>query len=510
MAEYKLNKTNIYQDKKLHLVYPITFFWGVVVVSILGFVWYEATLYDTRNRYFLLPWCFLTGIAIAVPNLYLLYNKKFNAFNPLVFAAWTYFFPAFVVGGLVLASGFSEPYYLTFVQDERTDLPLTLVYVILGYLGLAVGYFIPFGRILGKKIGDYLPEWNWQPNQVTLPALLLLAIGFFNTGLAFIYGILGFQRVDEIGAYDGLLFLTTFWGVEASFILWLVIFRAKTLNANHYIMIGILIISALVKSAFQGNRGSLIFFFILITCAFVFSERKIHLRHKLYGGILVSLALIVGMIYGSTFRTIKQTEEQKNIDVYAGSIVETFEKVSDQDMSDTVGKGFSALAERIESVSPLAVVVSNYEILKPYEESYGLDNNIWKDSITFFIPRIIWNDKPVASEARTYGDLYFDYGETSFVITPMGDLLRNFGPIGVPLGMILLGFLIRAIYASLIENRGFSFWRITLFYMLLTNLSYEGFYGSIVPYLMKVGFISVVGIVFMWFFIRNSKSAARV
>ncbi len=510
MAEYKLNNTNIYQDKKVRLVYPIAFFWGVVVVSILGFVWYEATLYDTRSRYFLLPWCFLTGIVIAIPNLYLLYNKKFNLFNPLVFAAWTYFFPAFAVGGLVLAAGFSEPYYLTFVQDERADLPLTLVYVMLGYLGLAVGYFIPFGRILGKKIGDYLPEWNWQPNQVTLPALLLLAIGFFNTGLAFIYGILGFQRVDEIGAYDGLLFLTTFWGIEASFILWLVIFRTKTLTANHYLLIGILIISALVKSAFQGNRGSLIFFFILIACAFVFSERKIQVRHKFYGGILLSLALVVGMIYGSTFRSIKDTEEQKSIDVYAGSVVETFEKVSDQDISATLGKGFSSLAVRLESVSPLAVVVSNYEILKPYEESYGLDNNIWKDSITFFIPRIIWHDKPVASEARTYGDLYFDYGENSFVITPMGDLLRNFGPIGVPLGMILLGFMIRVIYASLIENRGFSFWRITLFYMLLTNLSYEGFYGSIVPYLMKVGFISVVGIVFMRFFIRNSKSVTSV
>jgi hypothetical protein len=87
----------------------------------------------------------------------------------------------------------------------------------------------------------------------------------------------------------------------------------------------------------------------------------------------------------------------------------------------------------------------------------------------------------------------------------MGDLLRNFGPIGVPIGMIVLGFLIRIVYASLIEGQEFSFWRITLFYMILSHLSYEGFYGSIVPFLMKVGFISVVGIIFMRFFIHNSK-----
>jgi hypothetical protein len=504
----KIQNITLYPEKRMNFLYPIIFFWGIVVLSILGFIWYEATFYDTRSRYFL-PYCFLTGIAVAVPNLYLIYKGKFNLFNPLVFAAWIYFFPAFFVGGLVLASGLSEPYYLAFVRDERNDLPLTLIYVILGYLGLAAGYFLPFGKNLGKKLGDYLPDWNWKPEQVILPGLLLLALGYFNTILAFIYGILGYQRVEETGVYDGLLFLTTLWGIEASFLLWMVIFRTKKLNLTHYIIAGILLVSALTKSAFQGNRGSLIFFLILISCAFILSERKIFLRHKIYGAALLILALIVGMIYGTTFRSVRQSEEHVSMEVYAESIVETMGKVSEQDISATLGNGFSALAERIESVSPLAVVVSNYEILRPYEESYCLDNNIWKDSVTFFIPRIIWNDKPVASEARKYGDLYFNFGENSFVVTPMGDLLRNFGPVGVPIGMIILGFIIRLIYACLIENREFSFWRTTLFYMLITNLSYEGFYGSIVPYLIKVGFITVVGIIFLRFLIKNPESAAK-
>lgn len=505
MTNYNQGNYDLYQNKKGNLLFPVAFFWGVVAVSILGFVWYDATLYETRSRYFLLPWCFLTGIAVSAPSLYLLYKKRFNPFNPLVYAAWIYFFPAFFVGGLILASGLSEPYYLTFVRDERSDLPLTLIYVILGYLGLAAGYFLPLGKSIGWKIGNRFPEWNWTPNQVLMPGLILLAVGFFNTGLAFVYGLLGYQKVAETGIYDGLLYLTTLWGIEASFILWLVIFRTKQLNFNHYIVIGLLLVTALSKSAFQGNRGSLIFFFVLIACAFVFSGKKILLRHKVYAAAFVFFALIVGMIYGTTFRSVKQTEEQVSIDVYAGSVLETFEKVSEQDIPTTITNGFSALATRLESVSPVAVVVSNYEILKPYEESYGLDNNIWKDSVTFFIPRVIWHDKPVASEARTYGDLYFNYAENSFVVTPMGDLLRNFGPLGVPLGMIVLGFLIRIMYASLIEDRDFSFWRITLFYMLLTHLSYEGFYGSIVPFLVKVGFISVVGIVFIRFCIHNSK-----
>lgn len=505
MAQNNLENFKVYEEKNLNLAYPIAFLWGVVIVSILGFLWYDAILYDSKYRYFLLPWCFLTGVIVLAPSLYLIYKKRFNPFDPLVYAAWIYFFPAFVIGGLVLSAGLSEPYYLNFIQDERFDLPLTMVYIILGYLGLTIGYFLPFGKKIGKKVGDWLPAWDWQPNQVLIPGVLLLIVGYFNTALAFIYGILGFQRVGEAGIYDGLLYLTTLWGIEASFILWLAIFRTKQINFNHYVIIGLILFTTLTKSAYQGNRGSLIFYFVMLACAFVFSGRKIQLKHKIFGSILLCFALLAGMIYGTTFRAVKQSDEQVSIDVYTGTVVETIGKLSDQDLEANLARGFKALAIRIDSVSPLAVVISNYEKLQPYEESYGLDNNIWKDTATFFIPRIIWHDKPVASEAFKYGDLYFDYGENSFVVTPMGDLLRNFGPIGVPLGMILLGFIIRFIYASLIEGRGFSFWRITLFYMLLVHLSYEGFYGSIVPFLVKVGFISVVGILLIKFFVHNSR-----
>ena len=504
--EYSSGAYSLYQNKKPNLLYPVFIFWGIVIISLLGFLWYDAVQFDTRNRYFLLPYCILTGVAIVVPNLYLYHKGQFHIFNPLVYAAWSYFFPAFFIGGLVLSAGLHEPFYLTFVQDEGTDLPLTLIYVILGYLGLSLGYLMPFGKKIGTKIGDYLPKWDWKPEQVTIPALFLLGVGFINTGLAFVYGILGFQRAEEAGIYDGLLYLTTLWGIEASFILWLIMFRAKQLNVNHFLIAGILILFSISKSAFQGNRGSLIFFCIMIVCAFVFSGKTIYLRHKIFGGVLLVIALLVGMIYGSTFRSIKQNDAVVSIDYYAESVFNTFGQVSEQDLTATIGTGLGALSERIESVSPLAVVVSNYEILRPYEESYGLDNNIWKDSVTFFIPRIIWNDKPVASESHKYGDLYFNYGENSFVVTPMGDLLRNFGPVGVPLGMIILGFLLRIIYASLIENRDFSIWRITLFYMLLIHLSYEGFYGSIVPFLVKVGFISVVGFICINFVVKNRKS----
>ena len=488
------------QNRDTALLLPVVL---IAVISGVGFFSLIFVSDDAANPFkhlFLMPWIILLGIVLAAPNFYLYYKGRFDLFHPLVFAAWSYFVPAFFVGGLILASGLSQPFFLSFVEDEKYNLPLTIVYVILGYGGLSIGFFLPIGKKIGKKISRRLPVWDWKPESLYLPGILLLFIGIGNSILAFGMGILGYQKVDVVGAYDGLLYLLTLLWLEASFILWLCIFRSKTLNINHCIVIGLLLSTALTKSAFQGNRGSLFQLFILIACAFIFSVNSLKLKHKVAGAILLSLAIVVGMIYGTTFRRIKQSESRVSTDEYIENIGQTFDKLVEQDLVDNLAEGVSALAERIENVSSLAVVVSNYEKLEPYEESYGLKDNIWNDSFTFFIPRPLWVNKPVGSEPRKYADLYFNYSENSFTVTPMGDLLRNFGPVGVPLGMILLGIILSMIYSALIEDQVFSFWRTTMFYMLLTTVSYEGFYGTIIPYLIKYGLVSFLGILFIWFF----------
>jgi len=503
MAQYKLQNPTFLPEKRSNLLLPIAFLWGLAVVFIIAYYLIDASLNSSGTKYYLLPWTFLTGAVILAPSAYLLIKKRFDPFHPLVFAAWAYFFPAFFVGGLILSSGFSNPYFLNFIQNEEYDLPLTLVYVMIGYASLTVGFYLPFGRKIGEMISRRLPLALWQPEQVIKPGLLLLGLGLANTLLAFSVGLLGFQRVEEIGAFDGVIFLLTFFLLEASFLLWLCVFRAQKLNFNHYLVIAVLLITTLVKSAFQGNRGSLIQFFILVAFAFVLSGRKILLKHKIWGGILLFAALIVGMIYGTTFRTLKTTEEKITMEQYTANVFETFEKISDQDLGDNLERGFLALTERLENVSQLAVVVSNYETLANYEAGYGLDNNIWKDSIAFLIPRFLWQDKPVATDPYKYGDLYFNYGENSFTLTPMGDLLRNFGPVGVPLGMIFLGFFLRLIYAGLRENQEFSFWRATLYFMLITGISYEGSFGLIIPYDIKIGLVSILGLFIIGFFVRK-------
>ncbi len=487
-------------DGKSDLLRSVFIVWGALLATVLLFMWLGGVFDIAGGYYYLVPWSFATAILLLAPIFYQFIKRNFDPFHPLIFASWSYFFPGFAIGGFVLALGYSQPYYLSFVVDEHYNLPLTYFYVMLGYGGMILGFIIPLGRRAGEKIAGILPVWNWTPEQVLKPAFLLLLIGLGYTIIAFSFGILGYQRVEEIGRFDGLiLVLSSFW-YQASFILWIVIFRSKKLTVVHLAVVAILLATAFGKSAFQGNRGSLISVFTLIAFAYVCSGKKIGPKQTFAGVILITLALIVGMIYGTTFRSIKTTEERMDMDQYAGVVGDTLTSISDQDLIANLGMGFEALAARLDSITPLAVVVSNYEKLGPYEDAYGISDNIWNETVVFIIPRFIWPEKPVPTSPEKYADLYFNFPNNSFTLTPMGDLLRNFGPVGVLLGMIFLGMILRVIYSALRENQPFSFARVSLFYMLLTSISYEGSFGLIIPVLFKLMVISVVGILIIRFF----------
>ena len=504
----KLNYQNLVvkNSKAEKSFLPVAVLWlSVVLIGLI--LWGTVGEGFTQfRRFYIIPWLFLTALVIAAPSVYLIYKKQFSFYHPLVFAAVTYFVPSFILGGLFIAAGISEPYFMAYVKDPEYNFPLTYIIVMLGYGALAAGFFLPVGKSLGDNIKGILPTPRWKNENLYFPALLLLCVGIITTSFAYIVGVLGFQSAQEVGTYDGLILLTTLYWLEASFMLWLLLFKRGKFDILSVVIGSIVLIVSFGKSLYAGNRSSLMHIAILMTLAYMLSGKKIKLKQGIIIGTLTFLAIIVGMIYGTTFRNVKQSQSKVGIEVYTEKIGETFDVIGRTDNAKVLQDGFISLSDRIlETGTCLAVVVANYEELRPYEEGYDLDNNIWKDTITTFIPRFIWEDKPVASDARRYSDLYFDYGESSFAITPMGDLIRNFGIPGVVLGMLLLGFILRFIYESLVNEQKFSVWRLTLYYMLLTTVSYEGFYGTIIPLLIKFGFVSVLGLLAINMFVRKSK-----
>lgn len=59
--------------------------------------------------------------------------------------------------------------------------------------------------------------------------------------------------------------------------------------------------------------------------------------------------------------------------------------------------------------------------------------------------------------------------------------------------MFVLGLVLRFVYRTFVEGQPPVVWRLTFYFMLLTAVSYEGFYGTIIPHLFKVSITVLVG-----------------
>lgn len=476
---------------------------GVALVIGLIALMFVSGSFESYPNLYLVPWLLGLGVVMALPLGYLFIKGRFTFVDPLVFATLSYLFPAFVVGGMFFALGLSQPSFANLVQDPATTLPLTICLVALGYAGLSAGYLLPFTAKIGDRIASFLPNVDYSPDSHITPGGLLLLAGVFNTVFALVLGRFGYQRVADFASWDGLIYFTTLFWVQASFLLWYVVFRRRKWDFIAGFLIVVLLSASLVKFLFSGSRGNIIQLFLLISFAFILSGRRFTVRQGTVAGLLLTLGLTVGMIYGTTFRNTKGSEESQSADVYAENVIQAVSQVGNSDVVETLQFGAASFAERIDILSTLAVVVSNYEELAPYEEIYGLSDNIYIELTTFMIPRIFWPDRPVVSDPRRYSDLYFDYGESSYAITPIGDLLRNFGLPGIFIGMFVLGLILRLIYSTLVEGKPPVVWRLTLFFMLITSISYEGFYGTIIPVMFKTGFTAMIGIVFVAFLAKR-------
>ena len=446
---------------------------------------------------YLVPWLLLLLVVYFISTFFIFKIGEGSLVNPLVFATWGFFFPGFVVGGFSLALGFSRPYFLSLIQDPATSLPWTVVLVIIGYSALSIGYFLPVGKWVGRFVDERLARFpEVDPVGSTFPVFILLAIGMIHTWITILFGPLLAGENGE-GQYNGLVSITSKLAVEATFVLWFMIFRRPKFSFTSFMLVGALASVDLLGIVFSESRAAIVGTVALITFAYILSGRELKRKQLILIFSSGCLALVIGMVYGSLVRQASSESQGTGIEARISYAQQAFDKLGGNNSGESLLFGLNILTERIDELSQLAVVVSTHEQLAPYEEIYGLDDNIRKDLLTNLIPRIVWNDKPIPSDAHVYGALYFEYGENSFSVTPIGDLLRNYGVGGVFIGMLVLGILLRILYCSFIKNQKPSLLRATLYFMLLTSINYEYFYGVIFPFMCKVGFTAVIGLVFI-------------
>ncbi len=494
-----------YQKKKgsSALLLGAAFALGVTLVVILFWLATQNSsgLLDGQETFIAL--LFVLGCILWAPSLYLALKRDFDPFHPLIFPVWTYLFPSFVLGGLM----FSNPDFFLFgiiglIPNPEFYLPLSVVYIILGFIGLVAGFALPLGRRIGQALSPHVPSWRWDAENLLHPAILMISFGAAAYVLAYKTGVVGYQVTETPSLFGGLAYFVSTVGDLGAFLLWWAYWgrreeprrRSGGFDLLWWSMAFLLWAGRIALFVLlSGSRASLLAAMLQVMAAYCLVRRTFSKWAMTGFALVIAGALVIGFVWGTTYREIKESESQVSLGEGLQIASDAFAEVANRGFAENAAYAFLALIGRVETLSNFAVIVSNYQRLYPVEKEYGMANNIFMYTWTAFIPRFLWPEKPLVSDARSIGEIYFGFPDNSFAMTFFGDLLRNFGPLGIPAGMALLGLLLRLLYTVGVKEGNKSAWRSACYFMLLTAVNYESFFGTILPNWIRLAFVLLLG-----------------
>ncbi|MEO6324020.1 MAG: hypothetical protein ABIT01_02185, partial [Thermoanaerobaculia bacterium] len=421
-----------------------------------------------------------------------------------------------------------------------------------GYLALWLGCRSRAALAVGLRLETRLPE---PLKERTIPfgaILLLVVLGMTASYGAFRSGIIGFALPRAPRAFDAAI---SYAGILISlghFLFWFRWFDPRQKRLSRWTL-ALPVLIVVLSMVVWGNRGILLSCYLVAAFAFRAARGRLSLAQNTAIVALAFGALFVGMVYGSMFRRLKGGETGSHEALPPGSILpaptpvpstpaapavvptpslapappttssptsvtppaspslerqfatsaQTAGALVSHPRSAGFSRIFAGVGQRLNLLSDVSVTVARYPELRASEAAFGI-TDLWTMTWTGFVPRAFWPGKPRVSDARAYAELYFGWGGNSYATSPPADLLRNGGPLVLPLGMALLGFVLGVLTFSLGSGpAGAVGERAALSALLLLSVNLEGSYGLLLPTLLRTGLVVLAGlaIVRLWSFL---------
>lgn len=200
------------------------------------------------------------------------------------------------------------------------------------------------------------------------------------------------------------------------------------------------IIAQMLIGFVGGTKGFTVLPLLFAVGAYVLTRRRLPVTPTLLA-IVFTLVLVVptNLRYREAVRSESQAPR------YA--LGQALSTPLDLDPFAAPREAFDFVSTRFRLIDYVALV----ETQTPSPFTYaGGDNYVLLPLITT-VPRAVWSGKPSLDDAgqftHTYGQVPYTV-RSSTPITQMGDLYRNFGPLGVGVGMFLWGILLGAATAA--------------------------------------------------------------
>jgi oligosaccharide repeat unit polymerase len=349
-----------------------------------------------------------------------------------------------------------------FLEYYRDAINTALIYAIVGFIALSIGY----NSKLPNTISKYLPSINFYPNWGKLFFLIYIGviIGVSFNIYNFTYGQymrwLPRAYYDYTPSYRNLLGYISTYGLLYSYVLALVCYfgpkKSKLLSVFLWL---ILLPSIFIFFLLSGERKFIIYTILFTFFIYSYAKGNISFKKIILAGIILFLfiAVVLLPVIGIYRDTSLQSNNISDI-VYV--IVEeyppSFYRIIEQFMN------------RFPGIDSLAVTIKSI----PEVQNFQYGKTLTK-MVILFIPEFILKNKGdyirlgEMFNRNYFGNAYF----SDWVLTPVGEFYLNFHVIGIIVGMFSLGIILKVFYVYFRRNDNIGVLVIYLFFWIsATNI----------------------------------------
>jgi hypothetical protein len=191
------------------------------------------------------------------------------------------------------------------------------------------------------------------------------------------------------------------------------------------------LLSSLVTGAISGMKGAFVIPVLLVVLIYGITQRRLH-----RAAFLFPFLIIVIYPFNTAYRNNLNSGDRMQATTLAGleavltkSLVDAARSPLDQAQSG---------ADR--STARLSMLAFVHDIVGlPSPSLLNGDEKLWLAPIYPFIPRFLWEDKPIFDKGVRLSVALGRPDTTSSAITPIGDLFMLNGATGVAIGMLIYG-----------------------------------------------------------------------
>lgn len=378
----------------------------------------------------------------------------------------------------VLTAGVEDP----FRPDFLDVLDRALLYVIAGVVALLVGYYSGLGDRLAACVRTPLDRSSPRPVMAMTAGLLVLGL----LCRAWVYSEGSYARflAGQREPPSGLLMAVDFGGwasyygfvVAAAFV-----FHGDASRGFRWVVWTVVAPATFLLAFFGGAKTEITALALGVLIARHYLARPIGVATI----VLFAVLLLCVFPIVNSYRTISETDLDLVPHQAASLIPEALEEQTGQTgFVDTTWRSFMA---RVPGIDALALVVKYTPEIQPFQ--WGRTMII--APLIAFVPTALWPGKydyiNAVASGVDFGSTYFGINdnESGVAITQVGELYLNFGALGIPLGMFIIGVLCRAAYQWFIAH-GRTPTGVLIYVFVYVHLIFiEGWFGSTYSNLLK-------------------------